>query len=156
MERVIGSMILDKSTIALRADDLKNPCNTVDEKYQEQCYRNQVTSWSIFFKGDVSKIGAQCTAIEKKLQAQCFESIGYQNVMNVGEKEGQLVTLCGTITDSYGHNRCLIGEMKELLFEGKSPQLASRICGYIMDNQTLECSDNYSRGLTDYRSRFGT
>lgn len=153
MERIIGSMQSAESRLKISAETLNQPCDSVKEIYKQQCWRNQVTSWFEFFKNDTQKILSQCTKIENEFQQICFESIGLINVMNAKENVSQLVSFCA-ITNDFLIDSCLIGELKELLFEGKNPQSAQSLCGYVSKQNSQSCLNLYNQLFTEFQIRF--
>lgn len=153
MERIAGSMQSAESRMKLTAETLNEPCDIIGEIYKQQCWRNQVTSWLEFFFGNTQKVLSQCTKIQNEFQQICFESVGLINVMNAKENISQLVALCA-ITDDFLIDSCLIGELKELLFEGKNPQIAQSLCGYVSKQNSQSCQNLYNQLFTESQMRF--
>lgn len=153
MERIIGSMQSPQSRLKLTAETLNEPCDSLKEIYKQQCWRNQVTSWFEYFLQDARQVLSQCTKIENGFQQICFESVGLANVKNSKENVSQLVASCA-ITDGFLIDSCLIGELKELLFEGKNPQIAQSICGYVSKQNSQSCHFLYEQLFTEFQMRF--
>lgn len=154
MERLAGSMLSRDRRIKLTSDTLFEPCDKADLLYKRECWRNQVSAWFGFFEGDTAKIGSYCAAIEKEYWQICFESLGLINVQNIGANEQGLIKSCG-IVNSQAHDYCILGEVKELLFEGKPYNLAYNLC--FLTEQTFRdtCLSTYNQMYADYQVRFG-
>lgn len=153
MERVVGSMQTEQSRQKATTETLNKPCDSIAEIYKQQCWRNQVTVWFDFYKQDTQKILSQCTKIEKEYQQICFESVGLINVMNAKEDIGRLVASCA-VTGDFLIDSCLIGELKELLFEGKNPQIAQSLCGYVSEQNSQSCHHLYEQLFGESQMRF--
>lgn len=153
MEKVIGSMRAQTDQPKVTAQNLDEPCKSIAKIYQNQCYRNQVTVWLSFFNNDSKKVIDHCNEQEKEFQQTCTESIGLVNTMNFQDNTGRLIDSCsnskGKLTDE-----CLMGEMKELLFEGKFPQIAQSLCGYVSDKNSQECTNQFNLHYSQYQQRF--
>ncbi|MBI2327657.1 hypothetical protein HYU92_05065 [Candidatus Curtissbacteria bacterium] len=156
MERVTGSMQNAKDRVVITNETLFEPCNQIGGIYKGQCWRNQVTSWLTFFKRDTQEVGNMCLKIEKEHQATCFESIGLANVMWAQEDQIKLLNLCKILPNGNYSNECLIGELKELLFEGKSASIAQNLCNYVSRLAKQECLSTFNQQRDQSRARFGS
>ncbi|MBI2594187.1 hypothetical protein HYW39_00655 [Candidatus Curtissbacteria bacterium] len=154
MERITGSMQNPKDRPILTETTLNQPCDSIAYIYKKNCWRNQVAAWFIYFQNNPQKVGARCSLIEPEFQEVCFENIGFTNVMSAAENRDLLIGWCqienGRISDS-----CIIGEMKELLFEGKSPQLAQSLCIIISPQKQQDCHQQFQLHFAEYQTRFG-
>lgn len=154
MERIAGSMLSDSEKLKITEDELFSPCDRIDHKYKRECIRNQVSVWFSFFRQDTTKVGTYCAAVEGDYWQICFESIGLINVQSFGEDFQKLIPAC-SIVNEVAHDHCLIGVMKELLFEGKSPQVALEVCNQVTAVMRQNCFEIYSRMNLENRQRFG-
>lgn len=155
MERIDGSMQNPKDKAQLNLDNLMEPCNKIPETYKEQCYRNQVTLWSSYFTGNNNEVGKLCSEIEKNYQKTCIESIGLRNTMRAQENQEELLKLCKILPGDNFSDDCLIGELKELLFEGKSATIAQNLCNYTSQAGKQECFSTFRAHYEQSRLRFG-
>lgn len=152
MERVVGSMQNPRDRASLTEDTLNEPCDSIDYVYKIHCWRNQVAAWFTYYQNNPQKVARRCSLIEEQFQQTCFENIGFTNVMNAGEDQQKLISICsfdGQISDF-----CLIGEMKELLFEGKSPQIAQSLCSYVSPQNIKVCQVDFQKHFGEYQQRF--
>ncbi len=154
MERIVASMQDPQNRPKLTEERLDEPCQTIATIYKNQCWRNQVTLWFTYYQNNPAKITARCQKLDLEYQPTCLESIGLINVQNAGENLNLLVNSCLLINNQTSDS-CLIGEMKELLFEGKSPQIAQSLCGYVSSPSVSSCQSQFQALRSEYYQRFG-
>ena len=154
MERIAGSMLPAEKKLVISFDNLLEPCKTMAKMYMRECWRNQVAVWFSFFSGDSYKVGSYCASLSQDYWQICFESIGLLNVQNYGDDLNRLIKSC-EIVNSRGHDFCLTGEVKELLFEGKIPEKARSLCFYVTFDFRKSCFDTYEQMFAEYKVRFG-
>lgn len=154
MERIVGSMLTDQNKSTMTKETLRKPCDSVSITYQEQCWRNQVSAWLPFFQGNTKEVQEQCSLIESRYQKICFESLGLLVTITVGENTNQIINSCtsagGQISDD-----CLVGTIKELLFEGKNPAIAQGLCNSVSPQNQSYCQQIYADHLAQSQARFG-
>lgn len=153
MERVIGSMQNPKDKQLLTEDTLDQPCKEIGDIYKSQCWRNQTTAWFQYFQNSSEEVLKMCTTIELEHQQICFESVGLFNVMKNGENLQGLANDC-KITEGQHIDSCLIGEIRELMFEGKNPQTAQALCQYTSSQNQNSCQYEFGRLYSEYQARF--
>lgn len=153
MERVIGSMQNEKDRQLLTEDTLDKPCKEISAVYKSQCWRNQTTAWFQYFQNSSQEVLKMCTTIELEHQQICFESVGLFNVMKNGENLQGLTNDC-KITEGLQNDSCLIGEIRELMFEGKNPQTAQALCQYTSAQNQQSCNYLFGQLLQEYQMRF--
>lgn len=153
MERNIASMVAKKQNL-INPQDLNDPCDRVEVQFQGQCYRNQVFLWYSYFGGDSTKIGDQCASLKKDFWDSCYESIGLQNITVNRADDKKLVNFCQLITPPEGVDGCLMGSLKELMFEGQSPDFARTLCYYVTPPRQAECSSTFGSLFAEYQQRF--
>lgn len=151
MERVVGSMLPEAYKLKVTEENLDEPCGDINERYRRECFRNQPTAWMAFFQSP-QKVVVKCVEQESQFRDICLESAGYINVMSVGENRD--VLLSGCRLDQGLADSCVIGEVKELMFEGKSADLAFGLCFEISPQRRLECSELHKQMFADYQVRF--
>ena len=154
MERIVGSMLTENQKIKTTEENILEPCRSIDKKYQRECWRNQVSVWFAYFGNDSTKVGAYCASLNNEYWEICFETIGLINVQNFGGNYDLLYGQC-QIVNQDAASYCLIGEMKELLFEGKSTDVAYNLCNYTSIAQKQKCFEIFSNMFNDYKVRFG-
>lgn len=153
MERNTGSMLEDKIRVTIDPNDPNKPCSSIDPIYHNECYRNQVFAWFQAYEGNVTTVATRCQEIEQDVQSTCFETIGLANVNANSELTG-LIGYCRQITVVNGQDNCLIGSMKELLFEGKSKDLAYNLCYYTSEKNRTNCQEIFANQYAEYQIRF--
>lgn len=151
MENITGSMLAANRRVAVTEQNIDEPCNNVDYIYQNQCWRNQVTVWHSFFQ-NTKKVGAKCLAIDKEFQTTCLESIGLSIAMNSPQEAKIIVNLCTFLPRDQISQDCLTGVMREIMFEGRPPNLAQSLCNYFKNQQ--ECLALFNSLLMEYHQRF--
>lgn len=154
MERINASM-QDPAKRAQIIDEnnINQPCQSINLIYKAQCWRNQVSAWFNFFGSDPQKVIKVCQGIEKQYQEICFESVGLTNVMLAGDNPLKLKEFCSTNVGQV-IDGCIFGELKEILFEGKSPELARSLCNFASSQGKNNCNATFQDHYNQYRARF--
>ena len=155
MERIVGSMQNETNKLVMTKETLLAPCDRVKTTYQEQCWRNQVSSWFRFFQGNTKDIGEQCSLIETRFQKTCFESLGLMVTITYGENAPTLISACQVITQNQISDDCIIGSLKELLFEGKQAHIAASLCNSVSPANRDYCQLTFRDHLAQSQARFG-
>lgn len=153
MERITASMQDPNDRQPQTEDTLDEPCDSLSYAYRKNCWRNQVSAWFNYYGENPKSVGSRCALIEKEFQNTCFENIGFHNVMTTGEDFQKLVSSCKII--SSGSDNCLMGELQELLFEGKNPALSQSLCGQVNASFQRECQEIFNLHYSQYQQRFG-
>lgn len=152
MERITGSMLKADRKAQVTQQNLNEPCMRVDYIFKNQCWRNQVSVWNSFYKGDSKKVGVHCAAIESEFQKTCFESIGLSTVMSTPEDSKIIASRCRIAPQDQISEDCLSGAIKEIMFEGKDPSLAQSLCEFSKNQQ--DCQTLFNTLLVEYHQRF--
>lgn len=155
MERIVGSMQTPEDKVVMTKDTLREPCDSVSTTYKQQCWRNQVSAWLPFFTGNTKEVGKQCNLIEREYQKTCFESLGLLVTITTGQNHQALISACQVFPENQISDDCLIGAMKELLFEGKNPQIAATLCDAVSQTNRNTCQQIYADHLAQSQTRFG-
>lgn len=153
MERIAGSMLPQDKKLKIEQDNLFDPCNNINKIYGRECWRNQVAVWFSYFSQDPVKIGSYCASLEKEYWETCFETLGLLLIQNKSADLNQLISAC-QIVDKTAHDFCIVGEVKELLFEGKDVNLAYSLCSYVTDYLRQKCFSTYAEMFAEYQQRF--
>ena len=154
MERIVASMQTAKDKPILSEQTLREPCETIAKVFKNQCWRNQIAAWMQFFAGNTRKVGEQCSLLEADYRPTCLESLGLMSTITVGENPDRLISSCRVATANQLSDDCLIGAMKELLFEGKNPNLAYSLCQYVSAENQGKCLATYNDHFNQYQQRF--
>lgn len=154
MERIAGSMQDAKDRQLFPQNDLKKPCVSLSYVYKSQCWRNQVTAWFAHFGQNPWEVANMCFSSEKEFHSICFESLGLVNVIITGDNFQKLVDSCRLLSNQISDD-CLLGEIKELLFEGKSPQIAQSLCQFVLTSRKNDCQNVFQDHYRQYQQRFG-
>ncbi len=154
MEKNRGSMIADSNRFKMTEATLGEPCNSVSQKYKEQCWRNQVFAWFGYYDGDFSSVRRQCYLLDGRFRKTCFEGIGFGAVANFGADRQKTNDICGSADIGQGRDDCLIGAMKEMLFEGKDPGTAQSLCGDVSAVSAAGCRELFGRLFDEYKIRY--
>ncbi|HSX19290.1 MAG TPA: hypothetical protein VLE91_04115 [Candidatus Saccharimonadales bacterium] len=151
MERNVGSMQLQSDRFVLTGNNLMKPCEDLDLKYQDKCWRNQTYAWYSFFGGDVKKVASQCSLISQQFYQTCVRNLGMQTVAIYGSAQ-KSVDLCSRIVKTNFRDLCFLGTLDELMFEGRDVQNAASICDFVSTKD--ECTEEYVQQESNYRERF--
>lgn len=155
MERIVSSMLAQKDKFVMTEHSLREPCDSVATIYKEQCWRNQVAAWLPFFGGNTQEVGNECALTELEYQKTCFESLGLLVTITAGENREALVSSCQVLPQNQISDDCLVGAMKELLFEGKKADIAASLCNAVSQSGRDYCQQIYNDHLAQSRARFG-
>lgn len=153
MENIVGSMLGRDQKPKIVQSELKEPCARLDKKYREQCFRNQVRLWFSFFAGNTKKIAEECATLEREYQKTCFESMGLIIVSTSPNDQEKIIASCQVETAEASDN-CLLGAVKELMFEGKPPQIAQNLCFVTSEKTRQECFFLFQELEKESRERF--
>lgn len=154
MERLAGSMLPAKNKIIPRGETLDEPCRDISHMYKAMCWRNQVTLWLGFYRGSTIAAGQKCLGIEKEFQSLCFETVGLGIAMTPDVDRNQAASMCSFMDGNQLSDDCVIGVMKELLFEGKNLETAATLCQIASPNNQANCLTLYNQLLGETKSRF--
>lgn len=155
MERIVGSMLTAENKPMMTRNNLREPCDSVKITYKEQCWRNQVAAWFTFFNGNTKDVAIQCSLVEVQYQKTCFESLGLLVTITVGENQQSLVSSCQVFPANQISDDCLVGAIKELLFEGKNPDIAKNLCQSVSAANRPYCLQVYNDHYSQSQTRFG-
>jgi len=129
---------MDHSSKYIRADDIIFPCNILDYKYQEICYKSKA---DYFLKDSSDKNIETCKRFPAEFQSYCFEQsarmISTVSFAPEGLKEG-----CDLVP-SEQRGLCIHGLM--VLITGKFPktnQVALDFCNAYSDSYRNVCLDH--------------
>jgi hypothetical protein len=150
MENNFSTFSLKKRV--LTETNLNSPCDIILEKYQKQCYRNQVYLWMNYFKGEASLVAEQCTKIPEEFQETCFENFGISLAQNFQTNLNEIKKNCSQIQNSSFQDNCYLGSLKELMFEGRDPKVVIKICD--LANNKEGCKRGFEQLLAEYKLRF--
>ena len=154
MERIVGSMLDDAAKIKLSEETIDSPCREIAYIYKAMCWRNQVNAWLIYFRADTKAAGGRCLMVEPDFYDICFESVGLNIAMNMPDTAKQVADLCAFLPGGGVADTCVIGTMKELMFEGKSVDLAKSLCTVVSPAYMQFCFGIYSELDSQYQNRF--
>lgn len=154
MERITGSMLSVEKRLVVNKTNLDEPCLTIRKIYKKQCWRNQVSVWFNYYQQNTQKVGETCARIEAEFRQTCYESIGLVSVINFGENAEKLINSC-KLSNNRAQDNCFFGAIKELLFEGKSPELARSLCLNVSHSNRKICHSLFEKHYIEYQERFG-
>lgn len=153
MERIAGSMQEPQDRFKPTEETLDEPCVDIDAQYGRECWRNQVAVWFNYYNQDGLRVGSRCVVAEAQFRDVCYESVGLKVAQVYGDNEQRLVEMCKFV-NAGAYSRCIIGVMRELMFEGKNVEFAKRMCELVDVTVKDECFSNYSRSFEEYSQRF--
>jgi len=152
MERITGSMLSADKRGEL-TQNLDQPCMTIAANYRQVCWRNQVALWYSYYGQNSQKVASHCLKIDSKFWQTCSETIGLLTVIHNGETRETIVDSC-SFENSQMKDYCLAGAIKELLFEGKSPELAKSLCSAVTLANSQTCNSLFETHFAEYKTRF--
>lgn len=155
MERISASMQNKNEAKIINENNLNEPCDSLDQIYQKQCYRNQVSAWLNYFHQDSQKVGRQCGMLGSEYWQICSESLGNLITISSGQFDISYFTNSCQTNNNQVTNYCLVGVLAELMFEGKSPEIVYQICNYTTFDFKNNCFNRFYLLLGDYQMRFG-
>lgn len=156
MERIVQSMQAPEKRFLPTEATLDYPCGEVAYIYKSQCWRNQVTVWFSFFGGESRNAGQRCLRIEAEFVPMCLESVGLNIAMQAPKSADAVAGACAFIPENIVADSCVIGVVKELMFENKSPELAASLCNYVSVSSRDGCHLLFGQLKEDSKMRFGS
>lgn len=115
MENSTSSTDRDHPSKYLKADDPLYPCNIMDRKYLNTCYKLQGFYFFTYLSsGDVQKTIALCEKVPLDYQDSCFDSIGQSLVGNT-QDINEMNKACYTIKGEENINACITGVVGNLI-----------------------------------------
>lgn len=155
MERIVQSMRSPEKKFPITLETLDYPCSEVAYLYKSQCWRNQVTVWFSFYGGESRNSGQRCLMVEPEFRSICLESVGL-NIAMLGPRDVNFaVRGCAFIPEDIVSDECVIGVLKELMFENKSLDVAEGLCGFVSASTRTGCQQLYGQLKNDNQMRFG-
>lgn len=146
MENVNAGMRGEARDGIFSASDPLQPCESLPDKYQHQCYDNHAGYLMVYFKNDFSEAVAAC--LKAKLprdKSTCLQSIGNMatnpiwQINFLGEAMGESAAergweLCSMFPESY-RGDCVIGGTNNIMnFHELQPAAAEEFCR-LMDSR---------------------
>jgi hypothetical protein len=80
MENSSSSTNTDHPGKYVRVTDPLYPCNTLEKKYLEQCYRYQSSYFALITNHDWRQVATQCLTVPIPYQESCFRTVGTNQV----------------------------------------------------------------------------
>lgn len=154
MERIVQSMQAPEKKFKVTQETLDYPCNEIAYTYRSQCWRNQATVWVQFYSGESRNAGQRCLMIEPEFRPICVESVGLNIAMTGPKDEDYVARSCAFIGQNVVADECVVGVMKELMFENKSVALAGNLCKYTSVSARAACQQLFEQLKKDNEMRF--
>ncbi len=122
----------------LSETDLYYPCNAVEEKYREGCWKNQASRIIFIVHGDLRKIAEACDGVEERQYREwCYDNFGRQiHPMTEGSAE-KVFSLCENATGNWKEH-CVINNAGAYYSVG-GPNVAIEICRKLRDVPQDNC-----------------
>ncbi|TSC77840.1 MAG: Uncharacterized protein G01um101429_941 [Parcubacteria group bacterium Gr01-1014_29] len=137
------------SLYAPKPDDPDYPCNLLDEKHRDVCYRYAGISVGVRTGGDFKQAFAHCLKIDPAYQDTCFFGVGTDipalqwSSRWAGEKCKLALEIS---TDAY--KQCIMGAMTFLVqLNLGSPQAVNEFCGAIEPDYRDLCFESAGNNL---------
>lgn len=155
MERIVASMLAVQKRSVVTENTWDVPCRDVAYIYKNQCWRNQVATWFGFYAGNSKLIGEKCLRIEPEFGQMCFETVGINLAMIPTLDIQAVASLCAIAPNGSVSDDCIIGLMKELMFEGRSKEFAGSLCQKVSLERKQNCLQVFGQLTEEYKARFG-
>ena len=154
MERIVQSMQAPEKKFTIAFETLDYPCNEVAYIYKSQCWRNQVTVWFQFYGGESRNAGQRCLQIESEFMPICTESVGLNVAMRNPKSADEAAAACAFIPGGIVADGCVIGVLKELMFENRPGVFASQLCEFVSVSAEADCNRLLLQLQEENRKRF--
>ncbi|HTK59727.1 MAG TPA: hypothetical protein VL283_00835 [Candidatus Baltobacteraceae bacterium] len=124
------------------------PCDAVDQKYKDSCYRMQTSHMLKVMKRDFSAIFAACAETPDKSEIDvCYTSLGRDASGSTVSDIAKTREICLLGKDARGREGCIIGAVKDFISFHHSDVQAKEFCGTLEDAALkatcLQTADEY-------------
>jgi len=148
----VGRLGIHPSAYAHKPDDPDYPCNALNEKHKEFCYRYVGISVVVETKGDFKKAFSHCLKVAPTYQDTCFFGIGTDipapqwSSYEAGKKCGLALEIGGK-----AYQQCIRGAMAFLVqLNLGNPQAVNDFCGAIQPDYRDLCFESAGKNLRSW------
>ena len=146
MENIIADEI--NHTAKYLNQDPYYPCNAVDAKYRDTCYRMQTSRMLTLVGSDFQKVFALCREVEDAYRNTCYQSLGRDASGKQVSDVVQTRAVCLLGQDQREQSNCVIGAVKDFISYYHSDKEAYELCSTLPDTLQSVCNstaENYYR-----------
>jgi hypothetical protein len=149
MENSSSSTSTDHPGKYVKADDPLYPCNSLEEKYQQVCYRYQSSYFAIIKNQDWVAVGQLCLQIPARYQPDCFYTVG-TNQVGFTQDFSKMQTECEAMPDKFKKD-CFTGVVGSLAFRfvGDISKMAE-FCTRLKPPYQENCLQSIGASITDW------
>lgn len=134
----------------LKPDDLLYPCNAVDERYKEECYKMQTSYMLAQNGGDFRNTFELCAKADAPYRTTCAESAGRDASGRSVSNIAMTIASCNAALDDVQKEHCYAGAVKDFISYFHSDTQAHALCASVEERFRANCftvAANYARVL---------
>lgn len=149
MENSSSSTSNDHPGKYVKADDPLYPCNILEEKYLEQCYRYQSSYFALITKHDWLKVANLCQKVPPQYQDSCFRTVG-TNQVGFTQDLGRMRDNCYLMPPEF-QNTCILGVISSFAyrFVGDVDKMTD-FCSQVKPEHQTNCYRQVGTSIADW------
>lgn len=150
MENSSSSTNLDHPSKFIKADDPMYPCNILDKKYLNICYRYQSSHFAIISGSNWTETAKLCLKVPKEYQMPCFLTIG-SNQVGASQDLEKIKNNCNLMPEDQFKNFCFQGAVDALAIRYRDdPSWGFNFCQKLDANFQKDCLTQYGRSISSW------
>lgn len=134
----------------LKPDDLLYPCNAVDERYKDECYKMQTSYMLAQNGGNFRHAFELCRKADAPYRATCAQSAGRDASGRSASNIAMTIASCGEALDDVQKEHCYAGAVKDFISYFHSDTQAEALCASVEERFRERCravAADYARVL---------
>lgn len=150
MENSSSSTSVDHPGKYTKADDPLYPCNTLDQKYQQICYRYQSSYFALIANHDWKKVADLCLSVPNEYQNDCFRTVG-TNQVGFTQDTKLMKNNCEVMPTEEFKNTCVAGIISSFAyrFVGDNKRMKD-FCESVSDARQEACFRQMGTSFADW------
>ncbi len=126
MENIIADEV--SHTAKYLSSDPHYPCNAVDARYRDTCYRMQTSRMLTIVGGDFQKVFGLCREVEEVFRSTCYQSLGRDASGKQISDIAKTRAVCLLGQDEREKSNCIVGAVKDFISYYHSNREARELC----------------------------
>lgn len=150
MENSSSSTNLDHPSKFIKKDDPMYPCNILDRKYLDICYRYQSSYFAILTQSNWKEVAKLCQMTPKEYQKMCFLTVG-SNQVGFTQDFKTISDDCMLMPTNSAKNYCFQGAVDALAIRYRGEfDKGVRFCSMIDPNFQKDCFRQYGQSVASW------
>lgn len=130
---------IEMSVRSLDPDRPNYPCDTVKEKYRQNCYFDQAKWWDPVLGRDRKKVGEFCSRIPDEVDVKyCYLGLGTRIAKEGENKVSEIIDTCSQMPNTSGEIYCRVGGAFTINADGGTHDVTS-LCQGLTQSDRENC-----------------